>query len=80
MSMAELRSQIQAKKRDREDADIKVFNLAREIRLMIGTSLTPNKQIPFESIADRAMEASKLMQRIEQLQDEIGRARREMEE
>lgn len=80
MSMAQLREQIQARKFSRNEIDVQVSNLAKEIRDMVGTKLTPNRQIPFDAIANRAIAASGLMQTRTRLQNEIDQAERELSE
>ena len=78
--IAVLKEHIAARKFQREQADIKVFNLAQEIRQMIGSRMTKNKDIPFSAIAGLAHEAGTLMKFLDELQMEILQAQQELEE
>ena len=75
----QLKEQIQARKFEAMELEVKISNLAEGIRNMIGTRLTLNKQIPFDAIAGRASEAFMLTKRRIRLQEEIRSAEEELE-
>ncbi len=75
---AQLREQIAARKFEFNQTEIRIRNIAEEIRKMVGTWLTPNKQIPFDAIAERAAAAGALSAARDRIELEILQAEKEL--
>lgn len=76
---AQLREQIAARKFERNQTEVRISNMAEEIRKMIGTRWTPNKQIPFEAIREQAAAAAILSASRDRLEIEILQAEKDLE-
>lgn len=69
--MSRMREEISARKFKVMNLDIEIDRRVREIRSLIGTSLTPNRDLMLRLVAQRAAEAADLQEQRTILFDEI---------
>lgn len=76
--LARLREEIASRKFKVMNLDIEIDRRVREIRSLIGTTLTPNRDIMLRLVAQRASEAANLQDERLLIMDEIRKGEMEI--
>jgi len=76
--IAQLQQEIKARKFRVMEIDVEIGRRANEIRAMLGSSLTPNRNIQFRLVAGLAAEVACLQDDRAKLQSEIEQGEKEL--